>query len=123
MSVSPHLYEVTIDVPASLLEAYLGWLKPHAEEMKSHLYGIQSTDIIVKEEELPTPTDGVLKEEFKGKPYRRLIARYIVESKEQIDDYIANRSAPMRSAAISAFGQEVFSCFKFSRRVVPVSEM
>lgn len=116
-----YLYEVTIDVPISLVDKYGKWLVSHIEEMKSHLHGILSVETIARENDLPAP-DNLTNEEFKGKPYRRFIVQYIVENRDQIDDYIANRSAPMRTAAIDTFGQETLSCFRFERRVVPVAE-
>lgn len=117
----PHLYEVTIDVPESLAERYSAWLDDHVAQMKTVLFGITKVEVVYTNDEVSCPADVAIAE-FKDKPYSRLIAKYYVESKEQIDDYIANRSAPMRSAAIDTFGQQVFSCFRFSRRIVPVSE-
>ena len=120
----PHLYEVTILVPNELSSKYSSWLDDHVREMRQVLHGIQKVDVLKNAGgSIPCPPD-VTHPEYKGKSYTTFIARYFVESKEQIDDYIANRSAPMRSAAIGTFGEEVFTgALRFSRRIVPVSEM
>ena len=118
----PHLYEVTIRVPVSIRDQYSNWLDDHVQEMKKVLHGITKVEVECTNEEIPCPSD-VTHAEYKDKPYTTFVAQYFVESKEQIDDYIANRSAPMRSAAIETFGEEVFGVLRFGRRIVPVSEM
>jgi hypothetical protein len=96
------IYEVNVEVEPSLSEKYLAWLRGHIGEMKTQLCGIQRVAVSSRE----AAADG----------WASFTIIYTLNSREDLDDYISNRSARMRQQAVDAFGTN----FRASRRIMTV---
>jgi hypothetical protein len=98
--------------------------------MRAVLPGILRADICRRLEPVPCPSDyeeTVSREdggegESRPSPWTGFTVSYLVDSKEHLDDYIANRSAAMRQEAIDRFGTSRFRAFRRIMAVVAVSQ-
>jgi hypothetical protein len=113
--MAPVVYEVNVDVHPSIAEAYEAWLIPHVEKMFTLIEGLRSADICRRE-----PTAGVAvpttpEESAAGAElpkWHGLTITYKIDTKEALDDYLANRAGPMRQDAIDHFGTTKFKAFR-----------
>ncbi len=115
------IYEVNIDVHPEIAEAYKEWLRHHARGMFNLIDGLVSADLCVRDVAVPCPADyedaGEDGGEGASKPadWVGITATYRIQTRAALDDYIANRSAPMRAEAIERFGTKRF---RASRRIM-----
>jgi hypothetical protein len=96
------LYEVNIEVEPSLADKYVEWLRVHIDEMRTVLHGIKRVTLAKRD----AAEDG----------WVAFTVVYSVASREDLDDYLANRAARMRQQAMETFGDK----FRASRRIMNV---
>lgn len=112
----PVIYEVNIDVHPSIAEAYVEWLRPHIEEMYHQIHGLRSARLCRREPRLDYPADTPVLPDATWVGYT---VTYEILSRDALDDYLANRSGPMRQSALDTFGTGKFVAF---RRIMDVLE-
>ena len=91
----PVIYEVNLLIDEDIYEPYMGWLKPHMQEMLS-IDGFCSAQLC---DAVHLPTDKAV---LSGK--RRAVASYVLESRAHLQDYFDARSAPRRGDGVNRFG-------------------
>lgn len=101
----PVLYVVNIDVRSTLREACASWLREHVAQMKTSAGlgdGI-TTEII--ERGTVTMTEDIENTSLKqGTECAGFTVKYVVPTREQLQDYLDNRAAVMRGDAVKHFG-------------------
>ena len=100
------VYEVNIDVAPAIEEAYYAWLLVHCEEMRHQITGMHN--FMICEREASDTSNGWKK---------GYTVSYLIETREALDDYIANRAAVMRQQAVDTFGADQF---RGTRRIMNV---
>eukprot|EP00672_Neobodo_designis_P010694 CAMPEP_0174868302 /NCGR_PEP_ID=MMETSP1114-20130205/65730_1 /TAXON_ID=312471 /ORGANISM="Neobodo designis, Strain CCAP 1951/1" /LENGTH=124 /DNA_ID=CAMNT_0016103517 /DNA_START=27 /DNA_END=398 /DNA_ORIENTATION=+ len=115
------IYEVNIDVHPSIAQEYREWLAHHARGMFSLIEGLETAELSVRDGGVPCPPDYTEDDNDGGDCATRpadwvgYTAVYRIRTRAALDDYVANRSGPMRAEAISRFGT---SKFRASRRIM-----
>jgi hypothetical protein len=100
------VYEVNIDVAPAIEDAYYEWLLVHCEEMTHQIEGMRNFTICERDAAADSPG-------WK----KGYTVSYFIETRESLDDYIANRAAVMRQQAVDTFGADQF---KGTRRIMTV---
>ncbi|KTD50590.1 hypothetical protein Lrub_0214 [Legionella rubrilucens] len=96
------IYEVNLTVDAAIVEAFMGWLKPHVEELlgfEGFLKAKVSLDI-----------------ESQKAEHRTLVVHYYLASEDHYHNYIRDHAPRMRQDGIDRFGNQ----FTATRRVLTV---
>ncbi|MBA4696225.1 MAG: DUF4286 family protein [Legionella sp.] len=100
------IYEVTVHVLSEVYDKYIGWLKPHIEEML--VFNGFKRALLLKEQGDQRAPEGS----------QELIVQYYVESMEHLTDYLNNYAQSMRNDAIQRFPEQ----FKISRRTFEIQK-
>ncbi|MCL9780219.1 DUF4286 family protein [Vibrio sp. S4M6] len=97
------LYEVNLDISDSIYDDYMAWLTPHIKEMLKFEGFIKADIFHNTESEI-----GV----------KKVTAAYLVDSEENLNHYLSEMAASMRSDGINRFGDK----FSATRRVLRLTE-
>ena len=109
----PVLYEVNVDVLATLGDQYdAWWTNKHVGDMRAALHGITHVEKLDRGE-VACP-EAVTDPTLRANAWRGFTFRYTVESRAQLDDYLEHRSATLRGDAAAHFGDN----FRAYRRIV-----
>lgn len=97
-------YEVNICVPNKMLDDYIVWFMPHMRDML-HFKGFQKaeyhTELRAQDKDSTT-----------------LVAQYLVDSLDNLDDYFEHHAPTVRQEAIDKFGNDI----SFKRRILQKQE-
>lgn len=111
------IYEVNIDVPSDMFDAYIAWLRPHMAEMQRLIRGLVAMRITTRPPftEPTPPANG--SDASATVVWRGITALYEIETCEALDEYVATHAAAMRQDAMDKFGAERI---RANRRVLEV---
>ncbi|MDX1836976.1 DUF4286 domain-containing protein [Legionella taurinensis] len=96
------IYEVNLTVEVAIVEAFMGWLKPHIQELlgfEGFLNAMVSMD-----------------SESQTSERRTLVVHYYLASEDHYHNYIRDHAPRMRQDGIDRFGSQ----FTATRRVLTV---
>lgn len=92
------IYEVNLSVDPEVVEDYLGWLRPHIDEMLT-LPGFESADLVAWE--------------GADEGWARFTVTYVLQSREDLTAYVEVHAPRMRGDGVNRFEGR----FRATRRI------
>ena len=110
------VYEVNVDVHASIAEAYADWLHVHVRQMFDQIEGVERANVCRRDAAVSCPAD-YEEDEFdndggegpdKAPAWVGYTITYHIRTRAAFADYEQHRASAMRSHAVERFGTKKF---------------